>query len=40
VASASEHSHEPRSSIKGDEFLEYLSDYKLLKKSSIPWRVS
>jgi hypothetical protein len=28
---------EPSGSVKGREFLEWLSDYKLLKKDSAPW---
>jgi hypothetical protein len=37
VAGSWEYGNEPLGSIKGEEFLEYLSDYKLLKKDSAPW---
>jgi hypothetical protein len=33
----SEHGNEPSRSIKGGEFLDYLSDCQLLKKDSAPW---
>jgi hypothetical protein len=33
----SEHSNEPSGSIKGREFLDWLSDFQLLKKDSAPW---
>jgi hypothetical protein len=32
-----EHGNEPLGSIKGGEFLDWLSDYYLLKKDSVPW---
>jgi hypothetical protein len=32
-----EHDNEPSGSIKGEEFLDYVSDYQLLKKDSTPW---
>jgi hypothetical protein len=32
-----EHGNELPSSIKGGEFLDQLSDNKLLKKDSVPW---
>jgi hypothetical protein len=31
------HGNEPSGSIKGGEFLDKLSDYKLLKNESTPW---
>jgi len=33
-----EHDNELVGSIKGREFLDYLSDYKLFKKDSASWR--
>jgi hypothetical protein len=36
VADSCEHDNEPSGSIKGEEFLEYLSDYQFLKKDSAP----
>jgi hypothetical protein len=33
-----EHGNEPSGSTEGGEFLDYLNDYKLLKKDSIPYR--
>jgi hypothetical protein len=32
-----EHGNEPLGSIKGGEFLDYLSNCQLLKKDSAPW---
>jgi hypothetical protein len=37
VAGSYEHGNEPSGSIKSGEFVEYLSDYQLLKKGSDPW---
>jgi hypothetical protein len=37
VAGTCEQSDEPSRSIKGGQFLEYLSEYYLLKKDSAPW---
>jgi hypothetical protein len=37
VAGSCEHSNELLDSIKGEEFLNYLRDYLLVKKSSAPW---
>jgi hypothetical protein len=37
VAGSCEHDHEPSGSIKEGEFLDYLSDYQLLKKDSALW---
>jgi hypothetical protein len=37
MAGSCEHGNEPSGSIKGEEFIEYLSDYWLLKKVSTPW---
>jgi hypothetical protein len=37
VANCCEYGNEPTHSIKGGEFIDYLSDYQLLKKDSIPW---
>jgi hypothetical protein len=39
VAGCCEHGNEPPGSIKGEEFLDQLSDYKLLKNDSAPWLV-
>jgi len=36
VVGSCEHDNEPLDSIKGDEFLHYLSEYYLLK-DSVPW---
>jgi hypothetical protein len=36
VVSCCEHGNEPSDSIKGGEFLDYLSHYYLLKKDSAP----
>jgi hypothetical protein len=36
MAGSCEHGNEPSISIKGGEFLDYLSDYQLLKKDSAP----
>jgi hypothetical protein len=36
VAGFCEHGNEPVGPIKGGEFLDYLSDYLLLKKNSAP----
>jgi hypothetical protein len=38
MAGFCEHGNEPSGSIKGVEFLDYLSDYQLLKKGSAPCR--
>jgi hypothetical protein len=32
------HSNEPSDFMKGEEFIEQLGGYKLLKKASAPWR--
>jgi hypothetical protein len=37
VVGCCEHGNEPSGSIKGGEFLHYLSDCKLLKKDSATW---
>jgi hypothetical protein len=37
VAGCCEHGNEPSGSIKGGNLLDYLSDYKLLKKYYAPW---
>jgi hypothetical protein len=34
---SSEHGNEPSCSIKGKEFFDKLSDYKLINKDSYPW---
>jgi hypothetical protein len=36
-ASDGEHGNDPSSSIKGKEFLDQLSDYKLLNRECAPW---
>jgi hypothetical protein len=38
VAGLCENGNELSGSIKSREFLDYLSDYQLLKKDSVPWR--
>jgi len=40
MAGCCEYGDEPSDSMKGGEFLEYVSDYKLLKKHSAPRRYS
>jgi hypothetical protein len=37
LAGYSEHGSKPSASIKGEDFLEYLSDYQLLNKKPSPW---
>jgi hypothetical protein len=37
VAGCCEHGNEPSGSIRGGEFLNYLSDYQPLMKDSAPW---
>jgi hypothetical protein len=37
VAGSSDHGNEPSGSIKGGEFLDYLSDYLILKKNTSQW---
>jgi hypothetical protein len=37
VADCCEHGNEPSGSIKGRKFLDYLTEYSLLKKVSAPW---
>jgi hypothetical protein len=37
VAGPCDHGNEPPASVKGEEFLDYLSDYQRLKKDSAPW---
>jgi hypothetical protein len=37
VVGSCEHSNELSDSIKGEEFLDWLSSYRLLKKDSAPW---
>jgi hypothetical protein len=37
VAGCCEHGNEPSGSIKGGEFLDWLSDSQLLKKDTAPW---
>jgi len=37
VAGSCEHGNVPSDSIKDGEFLDYLSEYKLLKKDSTAW---
>jgi hypothetical protein len=37
VAGSCEYGNEPSGSIKGGEFLDWLSDYELLKMDSAPW---
>jgi hypothetical protein len=37
VASACENCNEPSGSIKGEKFIDYLSDYLFFKKDSVPW---
>jgi hypothetical protein len=37
VADCCEHGNEPSGSIKCEKFLDYLSDYQLLKKDYAPW---
>jgi hypothetical protein len=37
VAGSCEHGNESSGSIKGVEFLDYLSDYQLPNKDSAPW---
>jgi hypothetical protein len=37
MAGFCEHGDERSSSIEGREFLDWLSDYELLKKDSAPW---
>jgi hypothetical protein len=37
VAGSVGHGNEPSGSIKGGEFINYLSDYYLLEKDSAPW---
>jgi len=32
-----EHGNEPSGSIKGEVFLDQLSEYQLTKKASVPW---
>jgi hypothetical protein len=32
-----EHSNEPSGTIRGGEFLDWLSDYYILKKDCAPW---
>jgi hypothetical protein len=39
VAGSCEHRIETSGSIKGGEFLDYLSDYQLLKEDSAPWKL-
>jgi hypothetical protein len=36
VAGSCEHGNEPSVSIRGGEFLDFLSDYQLFKKGSVP----
>jgi hypothetical protein len=37
VAGSCEHGNKPSGSIKGGEFLDFLSDCQLPKKDSVPW---
>jgi hypothetical protein len=37
VAGSCEHDNEPSVSIKGEEFLDWMSDYCVLKKYSVLW---
>jgi len=37
VAGSCEHGNEPSGSKKGGKFLDYLSDYELLKEGFAPW---
>jgi hypothetical protein len=37
VKDCCEHGNETLASIKGREFLDYPSDYQILKKDSAPW---
>jgi hypothetical protein len=37
VADYWEHGNDPSGSMKGGGFLEYLTNYKLLKKNFFPW---
>jgi hypothetical protein len=37
VTGSCEHGNEPSVSINGGEFLDYISDYQLLKKDSASW---
>jgi hypothetical protein len=37
VTGSYEHGNEPSGSVKGDEFLDQMNDYQLLKKDSAPW---
>jgi hypothetical protein len=37
MASSCGHGNEPSGSVKGEEFLDYLSDCELLKKDCAPW---
>jgi hypothetical protein len=37
VAGFCEHGAEPSGSIKGEEFLDRLREYKLLKNNFVPW---
>jgi hypothetical protein len=37
AADSCEHGNKPSVSIEGGEFLDWLSDYQLLKKDSAPW---
>jgi hypothetical protein len=37
VAGCCEHDNEPLGSVQGGEFFDWLSDFQLLKKDSVPW---
>jgi hypothetical protein len=37
VEGCCEHGNEPSGSVKGETFLEEISDYQLLRKDSVPW---
>jgi hypothetical protein len=37
VAGCCEHGNEPFGAIRGGKLLDYLSNYKLLRKDSAPW---
>jgi hypothetical protein len=37
VVGSCEHGNEPSGSIKGGEFLDKMSDYKLINRDSAPW---
>jgi hypothetical protein len=37
VVDSCEHGNEPSDSIKDGEFLDYLSDYQLVKMGYVPW---